>query len=242
MRSVCFLRSKHYYVIAETCEFVNRNWHSHGFFAFMGLVMVKKCTKCNKDNCGFYRDRSKKDGLKTMCKECCKKTLNKWYAKNPDKIKKYHETQYAKDKEKIKEQSKQYYENNKEKISLKNKKWRTKNKEKINAKARHRRKHDVLFGLKSSVRRRINHFLKGDKSKSSEEIIGCSYKEYKSHLEQQFTDGMTWDNYGLKGWHVDHIIPLSSAKTEDELIKLFHYTNTQPLWSDENLKKSNKIF
>jgi hypothetical protein len=52
---------------------------------------------------------------------------------------------------------------------------------------------------------------------------------------------MTWENYGLYGWHIDHIIPLASANTEDELLKLFHYTNLQPLWAEENLLKSNKI-
>ena len=52
---------------------------------------------------------------------------------------------------------------------------------------------------------------------------------------------MSWDNYGLHGWHIDHIIPISSAKTEEELYKLFYYTNLQPLWAIDNIKKGNKI-
>ena len=60
-------------------------------------------------------------------------------------------------------------------------------------------------------------------------------------MESQFTDGMTWDNWGKYGWHVDHKVPLSSAKTPDELIKLCHYTNLQPLWAKDNLSKGAKI-
>ena len=60
-------------------------------------------------------------------------------------------------------------------------------------------------------------------------------------VEEQFVDGMSWDNYGIYGWHIDHIIPLSSAKTEEEIFKLCHYTNLQPLWAVDNLKKSNKL-
>ena len=65
--------------------------------------------------------------------------------------------------------------------------------------------------------------------------------ELKIYLESKFVEGMSWNNYGLYGWHIDHIIPLSSANTEDEIYKLCHYTNLQPLWSEDNLKKGCKI-
>ena len=71
------------------------------------------------------------------------------------------------------------------------------------------------------------------------EIVGCTPEFLKEHLEKQFVDGMTWENRGE--WHIDHKIPLSSAKTEEELYKLCHYANLQPLWAEENLKKGNKI-
>ena len=63
----------------------------------------------------------------------------------------------------------------------------------------------------------------------------------KKHIETQFKENMTWDNYGIYGWHIDHIVPLCSANNETELLKLFHYTNLQPLWCDENLRKNGKI-
>jgi len=71
------------------------------------------------------------------------------------------------------------------------------------------------------------------------DIVGCTPQELKEHLEKQFIEGMTWEN--RNEWHIDHIIPLSSAKTEEELYKLCHYTNLQPLWAVDNMKKSNKI-
>jgi hypothetical protein len=72
------------------------------------------------------------------------------------------------------------------------------------------------------------------------DMLGCSIKEFQNHLEQQFSNDMTWDNYG-KMWEVDHIIPLSSDKTKEGFIKLNHYTNLQPLLSYDNRIKGDKI-
>ena len=71
------------------------------------------------------------------------------------------------------------------------------------------------------------------------EIIGCDGLFLKTHLESLFTSNMCWENYGE--WHVDHIIPLSSSKNLNEFYKLCHYTNLQPLWAHDNLKKGSKI-
>jgi hypothetical protein len=72
------------------------------------------------------------------------------------------------------------------------------------------------------------------------DIVGCSPQQLKEHIQSQFKDNMSWENYGYYGWHIDHITPLSSAKTEEEIYQLCHYTNLQPLWAEDNLKKSNK--
>ena len=79
------------------------------------------------------------------------------------------------------------------------------------------------------------------KNKTYTDVIGCSPEFLKEHLEKQFTVEMSWDNHGLYGWHIDHITPLSSAKTEDDVHKLCHYTNLQPLWCNENYKKGTKV-
>jgi len=72
-------------------------------------------------------------------------------------------------------------------------------------------------------------------------MLGCSIDFLKQYISNKFDKNMSWDNYGLYGWHIDHIIPLSSAKNKEELEKLCHYSNLQPLWAKDNLQKSNKI-
>jgi hypothetical protein len=77
------------------------------------------------------------------------------------------------------------------------------------------------------------------KSSKTAEILGCSFEEFKIHIENQFTEGMTWDNQG--NWHFDHIYPVSKARDEAHLIALNHYTNFQPLWAKDNISKGCNI-
>lgn len=102
---------------------------------------------------------------------------------------------------------------------------------------------DELFAIRVRLRNLIrNSFRKKGYKKfntSTEDIVGINYDEFKVYLESKFVDGMNWDNRGE--WHIDHRIPLSSAKSEEELRKLCYYTNLQPLWSEDNIKKSDKI-
>jgi len=77
------------------------------------------------------------------------------------------------------------------------------------------------------------------KNKALEVILGTSVQETKKHLEKQFKKDMSWENKNL--WHIDHIIPLSSAKTEKDLYVLCHYKNLQPLWARENIIKGSKV-
>lgn len=105
-------------------------------------------------------------------------------------------------------------------------------------------KDDPIFKLKSNYRRRLSQAIKERKltrKSKTPQIIGCAWEDFKCHLEAQFTEGMTWENYGIHGWHVDHIRPLALAATEEELMILMHYTNTQPLWATDNLKKGTSI-
>lgn len=98
--------------------------------------------------------------------------------------------------------------------------------------------------LAAAIRSRIHDVLKnGYKSARTEGLIGTTIAELKVYLERLFKEGMTWENYGFYGWHVDHIIPLSSfdLTKQEEQKKAFHYTNLQPLWAKENLQKHAKI-
>ena len=76
-----------------------------------------------------------------------------------------------------------------------------------------------------------------------EKLLGCTVSFFMKHIESQWKEGMTWDNYGYRGWHIDHIIPCSAfdLTKEEEQKKCFHYTNQQPLWAEENMKKGAKI-
>jgi hypothetical protein len=97
---------------------------------------------------------------------------------------------------------------------------------------------DPKFNLKMRLRRRVRDAIQRQgyrKNTKTMQMLGCDWGHLKQHIESQFLRGMTWDNKHL--WHIDHIVPLSSAKTEDELIKLCHWTNLQPLWAEDNLRK-----
>lgn len=80
----------------------------------------------------------------------------------------------------------------------------------------------------------------GIKSTSTARILGCTPKELMLIIGGMLKPGMTWENRGHV-WHIDHVIPLSSAKTTDDIIRLWHYTNLQPLWAEDNIRKSNKM-
>jgi hypothetical protein len=156
------------------------------------------------------------------------------------------------DEQKLKKQ--EYYQNNREEFLLKSKKYRENNKDKIkdyqsnyknikNYKRRERLKTDILFSLEKSIRNYIYECFKKNgykKSSRTYNILGCSFEELKLHLEAKFEDWVTWENRGLYngelnyGWDIDHIIPLSTAETEEDIIKLNHYTNLQPLCSYTN--------
>jgi hypothetical protein len=81
------------------------------------------------------------------------------------------------------------------------------------------------------------------KTKKTLELLGCSWQEARDHIQSQFKEGMTWENHGFYGWHIDHIIPCSSFDLTDleQQKKCFHYTNLQPLWWKDNISKGSKI-
>jgi hypothetical protein len=185
---------------------------------------TKICSKCGLEKKleEFPKDKNRNDGYYVHCKLCRKLT-------------------YQSNSTIIKEKSKKYYYDNKEKnhkkILERNRLWRKNN----SSYTTNRKKSDPAFKLIKNLRRRLNRFISFTyftKRNTTIHHIGCSPQELKLFLEKKFIDGMTWENYGK--WHIDHITPLSSAKTEEEIYKLCHYTNLQPLWAIDNLKKSNK--
>ncbi len=128
------------------------------------------------------------------------------------------------------------------------KNWReNKNgKEWMNNYIKDRNNADSLFKFKNNIRCLISQSFKRKKNNywtkktKTENILGCKFEQFKIYIENKFTNGMTWENQGE--WHLDHIKPLKLAKTEEEVIILNHYTNFQPLWAEDNLKKGSKYY
>ena len=174
-----------------------------------------------------------------------------YYEANKEKKKAYYEA----NKEKIAEREKAYRKANKDKLAEYNKTYREANKDKRKEQSkiyqRQRKKSDPVFRLAHNYRescRRAFHSISQKKNNQSLKLLGLkTWQQLAKHLSKQFYNHletgevMTFDNHGLYGWHIDHIIPLYSAKNEEDIIKLCHYTNLQPLWAEENLSKSNKI-
>jgi hypothetical protein len=210
----------------------------------------KICHKCGdeKQITLFYKNTMCNDGYRNVCKDCCKLKQNQYRLENHETIIKEKKIYYQKNKEIISEKKKQEWRNNPlHSKSEKEKRAQERHQKSIIRKKKYQKEYrlkrhnsDGLFRLKYSLRRRMKDFI-SNKTKKTEEILGCSWLEFKIHIEKQFTNGMTWENHGVNGWHLDHIKPLSLAKSEEELYKLNHYSNLQPLWADENIRKSNKI-
>lgn len=185
-------------------------------------VTIKFCPTCNntKESNLFDRDKRKEDGLAWECKECRSIRNKKMYELN---------------KEVRKKKSNEYWRNNKEKANKSRMMYQNK-----------REKTDILYRLARRLRNRLYYALKRASWKKGvkfNDYIGCSLEELKTHLEAKFTDGMSWENWGLGDgfWAIDHIIPLVSAKTEDEMTALCHFTNLQPMWCLDNIRKGGKV-
>jgi hypothetical protein len=139
---------------------------------------------------------------------------------------------------------KKYKERNPEYIKV----WRSNNVEKIREFGKDyevkRRKSDPVYKLGRDIRSLINGSFRRKsciKPEKTESIIGCSILELQKYLLSKCPEGTTLSDFNRYGYHIDHIVPLSTAKTEEEVLKLCHYTNLQPLWCTDNLKKSSKV-
>jgi hypothetical protein len=178
--------------------------------------LPKLCNKCKeiKSLDLFCKDKYKNDGYSTICRPC--KKLYK----------------------------KEYYKLNSEKVKGSVNNYRSSNKDKINLYTKEKKKKSITYKLAHILRNRIGNSLKGNVKKGSAvRDLGCTVPELKQHLESKFKDGMTWDNYGLYGWHIDHIRPLASFDLTDQkdFLKACHYSNLQPLWAKDNLSKGSKF-
>jgi len=178
----------------------------------MDTNLTKQCGTC-KQILPKTHDFFHKRGksFKSSCKKCRNLDKQQYRLQNIDKIQAYAD--------KTKVQRKEY-----------KREWERKT-----------RKTNITYKLISNIRVRIGHIVRGStKSGSTLELLGCDLESFKQYIEKQFTEGMTWENYGQ--WHIDHIKPCAcfnlQLKREQKLC--FNYTNLQPLWAKDNLKKGAK--
>ncbi len=144
-----------------------------------------------------------------------------------------------------------WHANNKDKVKVHIDKWRDANKDYFNEYQRDRKHNDILYKLECNIRSLVTQAISrmGYKKNSKlNDILGCDGDTFKQHIESQFEEWMSWDNWGCKTplgpnmtWDLDHIIPVSNAVTEDDIIQLNHYTNLRPLCSYQNrfIKRDN---
>lgn len=224
-----------------------------------------KCKKCTSEHDKEYYKKNKEVILNRVKEysennsEKIKEYKDVYNKNNPNS--EYHKEYREKNKELISLKKKEYYKNNKEKVKQKVREYssenreyvnqlkrenREKNKEEYNKRwceyVKNRKETDPLYKLTCSIRSLISQSFKSQyttKAKRTIEILGCTFEVFKEHIESQFTNEMNWDNYASY-WVLDHKTPISWSESEEDVYKLNHYTNFQPLYWIDNASKGNR--
>jgi hypothetical protein len=214
-------------------------------------MTTKICSDCklDLDISLFTKKSSSKDGLLNRCKNCESIFRKQYREKTKDQRKISRKRYYDKNIEKMREEKNKYTAKSKEKKQAYDLIYRKENKQKISKSKYEWEKKQLIADptrkILKNLRRRLHHALNGNlKTESTLNLLGCTKEELKQHLELQFKDGMTWNNYGVKGWHIDHIIPCANFDLSDpeQQRQCFHYTNLRPLWEKDNVSKKFNIF
>jgi hypothetical protein len=192
-------------------------------------IIIAKDRKFRNENREFVRNKRREKYLKNKDKENARS--KQWQKDNPERAKAIKKRTNLKNRDKIIAYSREYYKKNRETRINFSKKY-----------IKERRKIDINFNLRFILRSRITKCIKNKKN-TTMQLLGADIKTVRKHLESQFKEGMSWDNHSFTGWHIDHIIPISSFDLTDleQQKKCFHYTNLQPLWAKDNFSKGSKI-
>lgn len=203
---------------------------------------VKVCRNCQKIKMSEYREKHRakiKRYMHGYFSENKKRILaqtRKFRKENPEIVKERREKYYAKYREKLLAQNKEYYQKNKDKKKQYDRKYRlkAKNRKRRNALEQAQNHASPIRRIKKALRNAVRLGMLGkiQKSMHTDQYLGCSFEFFCKHMELQFLEGMTFENYG-KAWHIDHIKPINTFPVE-RLGEAFHYTNCRPLWASEN--------
>ena len=206
------------------------------------LKILERNKKYRKNNKKYFKQYSEQYNKKNNYK-----SQKKYYKQHRQEILKYKKEYYEKHKNHLKKARKIWLKNNPNYMSKYNKIWERKNRKKITKNRIKRLQTDMNFRLRCYLSRNLRRTLKKQKQRKTSatlELLGCNIKFLKKYLENKFTKGMSWDNYGngKNKWCIDHIKPLSSfdLSKKSKQRKCFHYSNLQPLWFIENCRKGNK--
>ena len=222
----------------------------------MNLSAMKKCTKCGieKELSEFYKHLSSKGGIRSICKICSDSDHKKYVTTNVEKMREWDKIYRHKRRKshpvESRRGSQKWGKAHPVERREQNKRWAANNPDKVKAirKKRDAKKRSTLKGkLSRNISIRIYSYLRnGSKARRHwEGLVGWTVDQLRSHLEKQFKNGMSWENYGKGGWEVDHKIPIAAFNfntPEDiDFKRCWSLSNLQPLEASANRKKSNKL-
>lgn len=198
--------------------------------------MEKVCIKCKKKQNieQFNKRKDSLDGYRNECKTCKKESHKEYHILNREKYNEKCRQYDASHKKEKRDYNQNYYSKNRKKIIKQN-----------DAYKQNKRDTDLLYRLADNQRTRLYIAIKNNQKQGSAiRDLGCSIPELKEHIEKQWQEGMSWDNWTLDGWHIDHIKPLASFDLTDltQFKAAVHYTNLQPMWAENNLSKGAKVY
>jgi hypothetical protein len=205
-----------------------------------------ECIGCKRERDAIYAARTKEQKAaydrryREQNVDALRASKAAYKAGREEKFREYSVRYYAENIDRMKA----YREANKEKRNAQKREWHAKNRAHVAAYSLaysvKKMSEDECYKLAAKLRQRLAVAVRnGAKAGSAVRDLGCSIEELKLHLDRQFSPGMTWENWGRKGWHIDHIRPLASFDLTDEAQAraACHYSNLQPLWYRENLSK-----
>lgn len=208
-------------------------------------MTTKICKKCGIEKpLEDFPIRRANGGYDPWCKDCRNKANREYRRTHQEQFNEMRRRYYQKNINKMRQEKIAYGANHKTQKAAYDREYRQRNKAHRRKLIRNWERHSLETKIRRNLRRRLSHALNGEiKSAHTLELIGCTIEQLKHHLESLFQPGMTWENYGKFGWHIDHIQPccfFDLSKPEEQR-RCFHYTNLQPLWWHDNLVKGKKI-
>jgi hypothetical protein len=211
---------------------------------------TKFCKKCERELplTMFYKDKTTKSGYAFYCKDCKLKQAKEYQQTHKEEKKAYKKKYWEENKHRFVEERRKYREEHREDMRKWHKQDYAKNREKILAEGYRRKKERLKTDSLYRYKEKIGHFVrcgfyrKGfQKPDTTENIVGCTAEELRAYLNETFYKNYGYEYDGTDKVHIDHIIPLATANTEEEVAKLYHYTNLQLLKAEHNQMKSDRL-